>query len=150
MIAGLTGYITKGHLRAPLEATAWQTREVVEAMNSDAGVDLSTLKVDGGMTANNLLMQCIADVLDVPVVRPLVAETVSLGAVRRRRGGRVLARRRVAAGQLAQGGRVVPGDGRRDAREGLPQVAQGGPAHALTGSTTTTSDRLDTAAARST
>ena len=81
VIAGLTGYITKGHLaRAVLEATAWQTREIVEAMNSDAGVDLSTLKVDGGMTANNLLMQCIADVLDVPVVRPLVAETVSLGA----------------------------------------------------------------------
>jgi glycerol kinase len=81
VIAGLTGYITKGHLaRAVLEATGWQTREVVEAMNSDAGVELSTLKVDGGMTANNLLMQFIADVLDVPVVRPLVAETVSLGA----------------------------------------------------------------------
>jgi glycerol kinase len=81
VIAGLTGYITKGHLaRAVLEATAWQTREVVEAMNSDAGVDLSTLKVDGGMTANNLLMQFLADVLDVPVVRPIVAETPSLGA----------------------------------------------------------------------
>jgi glycerol kinase len=81
VIAGLTGYITKGHLaRAVLEATAWQTLEVVEAMNSDAGVDLSTLKVDGGMTANNLLMQFLADVLDVPVVRPIVAETVSLGA----------------------------------------------------------------------
>jgi glycerol kinase len=81
VIAGLTGYITKGHLaRAVLEATAWQTREVVEAMNSDAGVQLSTLKVDGGMTANNLLMQFLADVLDVPVVRPIVAETPSLGA----------------------------------------------------------------------
>jgi glycerol kinase len=81
VIAGLTGYITKGHLaRAVLEATAWQTREVVEAMNSDAGMELSTLKVDGGMTANNLLMQFLADVLDVPVVRPIVAETVSLGA----------------------------------------------------------------------
>src|SRR3954447_26346725 len=81
VIAGLTGYITKGHLaRAVLEATAWQTREVVEAMNSDAGVELSTLKVDGGMTANNLLMQFLADVLDVPVVRPIVAETPSLGA----------------------------------------------------------------------
>jgi glycerol kinase len=81
VIAGLTGYITKGHLaRAVLEATAWQTREVVEAMNSDSGVDLTTLKVDGGMTANNLLMQFLADVLDVPVVRPLVAETPSLGA----------------------------------------------------------------------
>jgi glycerol kinase len=81
VIAGLTGYITKGHLaRAVLEATAWQTREVVEAMNSDAGFELSTLRVDGGMTANNLLMQFLADVLDVPVVRPIVAETVSLGA----------------------------------------------------------------------
>jgi glycerol kinase len=81
VIAGLTGYITKGHLaRAVLEATAWQTREVVEAMNSDAGVELSTLKVDGGMTANNLLMQFLADVLDAPVVRPIVAETPSLGA----------------------------------------------------------------------
>jgi glycerol kinase len=81
VIAGLTGYITKGHLaRAVLEATAWQTREVVEAMISDAGMSLSTLRVDGGMTANNLLMQFLADVLDIPVVRPNVAETVSLGA----------------------------------------------------------------------
>jgi glycerol kinase len=81
VIAGLTGYITKGHLaRAVLEATAWQTREVVEAMNADAQMPLTTLRVDGGMTANNLLMQFLADVLDVPVVRPIVAETVSLGA----------------------------------------------------------------------
>jgi len=81
VIAGLTGYITKGHLaRAVLEATAFQTREVVEAMNADAGVDLAALRVDGGMTANHLLMQFLADVLDVPVVRPIVAETVSLGA----------------------------------------------------------------------
>jgi glycerol kinase len=70
-----------GHLaRAVLEATAWQTREVVEAMNEESGVPLSTLRVDGGMTANHLLMQTIADVLDVPVVRPIVAETPSLGA----------------------------------------------------------------------
>ena len=81
VIAGLTGYITKGHLaRAVLEATAFQTREVVEAMNGDATVDLGSLRVDGGMTANNLLMQFLADVLDVPVVRPIVAETPSLGA----------------------------------------------------------------------
>jgi glycerol kinase len=81
VIAGLTGYITKGHLaRAVLEATAWQTLEVVEAINQDANMALSTLRVDGGMTANNLLMQFLADVLDVPVVRPFVAETVSLGA----------------------------------------------------------------------
>ncbi|MGH2857974.1 MAG: glycerol kinase GlpK [Solirubrobacteraceae bacterium] len=81
VIAGLTGFVNKGHLaRAVLEATAWQTREVVEAMLADAGVAISTLRVDGGMTANNLLMQFLADVLDVPVVRPIVAETVSLGA----------------------------------------------------------------------
>ncbi|TWG20902.1 glycerol kinase GlpK [Actinoplanes teichomyceticus] len=81
VIVGLTSYITKGHLaRAVLEATAWQTREVVDAMNATSGLALRTLKVDGGMTADNLLMQMIADVLDVPVVRPLAAETVSLGA----------------------------------------------------------------------
>jgi glycerol kinase len=81
VIVGLTSYITKGHLaRAVLEATGWQTREVVDAMNADSGLALRTLKVDGGMTADNLLMQFIADVLDVPVVRPMVAETVSLGA----------------------------------------------------------------------
>jgi glycerol kinase len=81
VIAGLTGYITKGHLaRAVLEATAWQTLEVLEAINSDAQLPLTMLRVDGGMTANNLLMQFLADVLGVPVVRPLVAETVSLGA----------------------------------------------------------------------
>ena len=81
VIVGLTSYITKGHLaRAVLEATGWQTREVVDAMVADSAIPLRTLKVDGGMTADNLLMQFIADVLDVPVVRPMVAETVSLGA----------------------------------------------------------------------
>ncbi|MGW3242650.1 glycerol kinase GlpK [Streptomyces sp. NPDC001070] len=81
VIVGLTSYITKGHLaRAVLEATGWQTREVVDAMNADSSLGLKELKVDGGMTADNLLMQFIADVLDVPVVRPMVAETVSLGA----------------------------------------------------------------------
>ena len=81
VIAGLTGYITKGHIaRAALEATAWQTREVLDAMTADSGVALTTLKVDGGMTANGLLMQFQADVLDVPVVRPVVSETTCLGA----------------------------------------------------------------------
>ena len=81
VIVGLTSYITKGHLaRAVLEATGWQTREVVDAMNADSGLALTTLRVDGGMTADNLLMQFIADVLDVPVVRPMALETVSLGA----------------------------------------------------------------------
>ncbi|MFJ7149287.1 glycerol kinase GlpK [Streptomyces sp. NPDC100445] len=81
VVVGLTSYITKGHLaRAVLEATGWQTREVVDAMNADSDLPLRELKVDGGMTADNLLMQFVADVLDVPVVRPMVAETVSLGA----------------------------------------------------------------------
>ena len=81
VIAGLTGYITKGHIaRAALEATAWQTREVVDAMAADSGVALSTLKVDGGMTANGLLMQILADTLGAPVVRPAVTETTCLGA----------------------------------------------------------------------
>ncbi|MGN6326821.1 glycerol kinase GlpK [Pseudolysinimonas sp.] len=81
VIAGLTGYITKAHIaRAVLEASAWQTREVVDAMIADTGMELHELKVDGGMTANNLLMQMLADALDVTVVRPMVAETTCLGA----------------------------------------------------------------------
>ncbi len=81
VIAGLTRYVTRAHLaRAVLESTAWQTREVVDAMHADAGVHLSGLRVDGGMTANALLMQIQADVLGVPVVRPTVAETTALGA----------------------------------------------------------------------
>ena len=81
VIVGLTSYVTKGHLaRAVLEAVAWQTREVVDAMDADSGLRLSSLRVDGGMTADHLLMQTLADVLDVPVVRPMVRETVSLGA----------------------------------------------------------------------
>jgi glycerol kinase len=81
VLVGLTGFVNRGHLaRAALEATAWQTREVVDAMNADSGVDLVTLKVDGGMTRNDLLMQFLADVLAVPVVRPTVAETTCLGA----------------------------------------------------------------------
>ncbi len=81
VIAGLTRYVKKGHIaRAALEATAYQTREVLDAMNADSGVDLTALKVDGGMVYNNLLMQFQADVLGVPVVRPKVAETTALGA----------------------------------------------------------------------
>ncbi|MGW3241288.1 glycerol kinase GlpK [Streptomyces sp. NPDC001070] len=81
VMAGLTRYVTKAHIaRAVLEATAWQTREIVDAMTKDSGVELTALKVDGGMTANNLLMQTLADFLDAPVVRPLVAETTCLGA----------------------------------------------------------------------
>jgi glycerol kinase len=81
VIAGLTRYVNKGHIaRAVLEATAWQSREVVDAMNADSGVDLKSLKVDGGMVGNDLLMQFQADVLGVPVIRPKIAETTALGS----------------------------------------------------------------------
>jgi glycerol kinase len=80
-IVGLTRFINKGHIaRAALEATAYQTREVLDAMNADSGVPLTALKVDGGMVYNNLLMQFQADILGVPVIRPVVAETTALGA----------------------------------------------------------------------
>jgi glycerol kinase len=80
-IVGLTAFAGAGHIaRAALEASAWQTREVLDAMRADAGVELDELRVDGGMTANELLMQFQADVLDVPVIRPRVSETTALGA----------------------------------------------------------------------
>ena len=80
-IVGLTRFVNKAHLaRAVLEATAYQTREVVDAMEADSGVHLIELKVDGGMVANDLLMQFQADQLGVPVIRPVVAETTALGA----------------------------------------------------------------------
>ena len=80
-LVGLTRYVNRGHIaRAVLEATAYQTREVLDAMNADSGVDLAELKVDGGMTANETLMQFQADMLGVDVVRPVVAETTALGA----------------------------------------------------------------------
>jgi glycerol kinase len=80
-LVGMTRYINRGHIaRAVLEATAFQTREVVEAMEKDSGVRLSRLKVDGGMVTNEMLMQFQSDLLDVPVVRPRVPETTSLGA----------------------------------------------------------------------
>jgi glycerol kinase len=81
VVVGLTRYANKGHLaRAVLEAVAFQTREVVEAMEQDSGVRVEELRVDGGMTGNNLLMQLQADILDRPVVLPAVKETTSLGA----------------------------------------------------------------------
>jgi glycerol kinase len=80
-IVGLTRFVNKGHLaRAVLEATAFQTREVIDAMNADSGVPLKSLKVDGGMVVNELLMQFQADILGVPVIRPVVNETTALGA----------------------------------------------------------------------
>ena len=81
VIVGLTRYINSGHIaRAALEATAYQTREVLDAMNLDSGVDLKALKVDGGMVFNELLMQFQSDILGVPVIRPTVAETTALGS----------------------------------------------------------------------
>jgi glycerol kinase len=81
VIVGLTAYANRGHIaRAALEATAWQSREVVDEANAVAGVPFTELRVDGGMTANELLMQFQADVLGVPVVRPVVTETTALGA----------------------------------------------------------------------
>jgi len=80
-IVGLTRFVTKAHLaRAALESTAFQTREVLDAVNADTGIPLEELKVDGGMIENGLLMQFQADILGVPVVRPVVAETTALGA----------------------------------------------------------------------
>jgi glycerol kinase len=81
VIVGMTRYVNKGHIaRAALESTAYQTREVLDAMEKDSGVKLTALKVDGGMVFNNLLMQFQSDILNVPVIRPKVAETTALGA----------------------------------------------------------------------
>ncbi|MGJ9405904.1 glycerol kinase GlpK [Nesterenkonia aurantiaca] len=81
VIVGLTRFVNKGHIaRAALEATAFQTREVLDAANADAGVDMEDLRVDGGMVANDALMQFQADILGIPVVRPKVTETTALGA----------------------------------------------------------------------
>jgi glycerol kinase len=80
-LVGLTRFINKGHIaRAALEATAFQTLEVLEALNADSGVPLTELKVDGGMTKNDTLMQFQADILNVPVISPVVTETTALGA----------------------------------------------------------------------
>ena len=80
-LVGLTRFVNRGHIaRAALEATAFQTREVLDAMNADSGVPLTELRVDGGMVANEALMQFQADILGVDVVRPEVAETTALGA----------------------------------------------------------------------
>ena len=81
VIAGLTRYVNKGHIaRAALEANAYQTLDIMEAMKKDSGVELNSLKVDGGMVANDLLMQFQSDLLNVPVIRPAITETTALGA----------------------------------------------------------------------
>ena len=115
VIAGLTRYVNKGHIaRAALEATAWQTREVLDAMNADSGVALTALKVDGGMVYNELLMQFQSDVLGVPVIRPKVAETTALGAAYA--AGLAVgfwSDRRRPPPELGEGQGVVAEDGRR-------------------------------------
>jgi glycerol kinase len=81
VIAGLTRFVNRGHIaRAVLEAGAFQTKDIVESMNRDSGVELQSLKVDGGMVFNDLLMQFQADMLNVPVIRPGIGETTALGA----------------------------------------------------------------------
>jgi glycerol kinase len=81
LIAGLTSFSRSGHIaRAVLEAVAYQTRDVLEAMEADSGLDLTALRVDGGMVANEMLMQFQADLLGVPVIRPAISETTVLGA----------------------------------------------------------------------
>jgi glycerol kinase len=80
-IVGMTRFVNKGHIaRAVLEATAYQTREVFDAMKADSGVNLTSLKADGGMVGNELFMQFQANILNVPVIRPKVPETTALGA----------------------------------------------------------------------
>ncbi|MBI9104810.1 MAG: glycerol kinase GlpK [Spirochaetales bacterium] len=81
VVTGLTGYANASHLaRAVLESTAFQTRDIIIAMEKDSGIKVHSLKVDGGMTMNNLLMQFQSDLLDIPVIRPVVTETTALGA----------------------------------------------------------------------
>ena len=110
VIAGLTRYVNKGHLaRAVLEASAYQTRDIVEAMNKDSGVELNTLKVDGGMVGNELLMQFQADILGVPVIRPEVPETTALGAAYA--AGRFLVRNRGAETKLGGGQNLAARNG---------------------------------------
>jgi glycerol kinase len=109
VIVGLTRFVNRGHIaRAVLEATAYQTREVLEAMEKDSGIKLTALKVDGGMVANELLMQFQADQLGVPVVRPKGGRNHRAGrGLCRRAGGGLLARFRRAARQLAERRRVA-------------------------------------------
>ena len=138
VIAGLTRYVNKGHIaRATLEATAWQTREVLDAMNADSGVALTALKVDGGMVYNELLMQFQSDVLGVPVIRPQVAETTALGrGLRGRPGGRLLERPSTTSAQnWAKDKEWTPKMDRGRAREGVRLLEEGGHPHLRLGRT---------------
>ena len=135
ILVGLTSYVTKAHIaRAVLEATAWQTRDVVDAMNADAGVPALSLAVDGGMTGDNLLMQLVADALDIPVVRPMMAETVALGAAYA--AGLAVGYwpdRQVLATALAARRGMAPTDGPGTAGGGAGELASCGGAGACLG-----------------
>ena len=135
VILGLTRYANKAHLaRAVLEATAFQTREVVEAMEKDSGIALDVLRTDGGMVDNELLMQFQADILDRPVVRPAIKETTALGRdVCRRAGGGLLPRPRRPARQLVGGQDLEAQHGGGEARADVPHVEEGGHAHVSIG-----------------
>ena len=130
VIAGLTRYVNKGHLaRAVLEATAFQTREVVEAMEQDSGIALDVLRVDGGMVDNALLMQFQADILNRPVVKPLNQRNDVTGrGLRRRPGGRFLQEHRRPAGALVSGPNLESEPGRAEARRNVPVVEESGDA----------------------
>ena len=127
VFAGLTRYVNAGHIaRATLEATAFQSREVVDAMNQDSGVDLESLKVDGGMVGNDLLMQFQADILGVPVIRPEVAETTALGAAYAAGlATGLLGQRGRPAQQLGRGQALGAPDGLRQARRVLQVLEEG-------------------------
>ena len=118
VIAGLTRYVTKAHIaRAVLEATAWQTREISDAMTKDSGVELTALKVDGGMTSNNLLMQTSRRLPGRPRGAPDGRrDHLPRRRLRRRSRRRLLDQHRGPARQLAQGRRVDPQHGRGDPR----------------------------------
>ena len=128
VVTGLTRFANKGHIaRAALEASAYQTRDVLDAMVTDSGAPLSELRVDGGMTANSLLMQFQADILGVDVVRPRVAETTALGSgLRCGACGRALGEHRGDRRPLGGGRQVVTGDGDRRSGAPLRPVETGG------------------------
>jgi glycerol kinase len=130
VIVGLSRYNTNAHLaRATLEAICYQSRDVSEAMEQDSGVHLDTLKVDGGVTANDLCMQLQADILGVPVSRPVVAETTALGGP----GHRLLVHHRRAARQLERVQALDAAVGRRAAGRRLRGLEEGGGPHAELG-----------------
>ena len=143
VIVGLTAYANKGHIaRAALEATAWQSSEVVDAANDAADVPFDELRVDGGMTANELLMQFQADVLGVPVIRPKVTETTALGAAYAAGlavgfwSGPGRAARALGGGQA-----LGAEDGRRRARDAATRSGRRRSSGRSTGRTTTTRPR---------